>query len=59
MLKGIGENIRDGAMVSGTRACVFTLYSSYKIALLIKVMREQKVAQLCTVKRSIEFKFGL
>lgn len=43
MLKGIEENIRDKAMASGTHVCVYTLYSLYKIAVLIKtVMTESR-----------------
>lgn len=43
MLKGIEENIRDKAMASGTHVCAYTLYSLYKIAVLIKtVMTESR-----------------
>lgn len=38
MFKGMEENIRDVAMASGACVCIYTLYSLYKTAVLIKAV---------------------
>lgn len=50
MLKGMEENIRNKAMASGIRVCVYTLYSSYKIAVLIKAVMTESSSIMHTKK---------
>lgn len=50
MLKGMEENIRDGAIASGTCACIYTFYSLYKIAVLLKAVMTESSSIMYTKK---------